>query len=79
MKCVLNPYVTNGLSYPYHLDFNFRGIRSMFSFLFHFSMKIISANRIAPDDAAFCGVTSGLFYLPLSHKKDARLICVKLW
>ena len=44
--------VTNGLSHPYHLNestFIFRGIRSDFSFLFHFSMKFVSANRIAPD------------------------------
>ena len=37
-------HVTNGLSHPYHLDesiFNFRGIRSNFSFLFHFSLKFL--------------------------------------
>ena len=28
-------------------------------------------------DVAFCGVTSGLFYLPMSHKKNARLLWVK--
>ena len=46
----INPLVTNGLSHSYHLDgstFNFRGIGSNFSFLFHFSMKITQANRIA--------------------------------
>ena len=50
---VLNPHLTNGLSHPYQLDestFIFRGIRSIFSFLFHFSMNIISANRIASDE-----------------------------
>ena len=49
---LLNPLMTNGLSHPYHLDESisiFRGIRGNFSFLFHFSMKIMSANRIAPD------------------------------
>ena len=38
------PLETNGLSHPYHLDestFIYRGIRSDFSFLFHFSMKIL--------------------------------------
>ena len=63
----LNQLVTNGLSHHYHLDestFIIRGIRSNFSFLFHVSMKIILANRIA-----FC--------LPMSHKKDARLTWVK--
>ena len=59
-----DPLVTNAISHPYHLDesiSSLRGIRSiLFSFLFHFSMKIMSANRIAPRwDSAFCGVTSG--------------------
>ena len=47
-----NPLVTNGLSHPYHLDesiFVLRGFESIFSFLFHFSMKGKIANRIAPD------------------------------
>ena len=72
---VFNPLVTNGLSHPYQLDesiFIFRGIRSNFSFLFHFSMKIMSANRIAPDEESHLA----LFCLPMSHKKDARLISV---
>ena len=57
-----NPNKANGLSHPYHLDesiFIFRGISRNFSFLFHFSMNIMSANRIAPDGTLFCGVTSG--------------------
>ena len=74
--------MTNGLSHPYHLDestFIFRGIRSDFSFLFHFSMKIMSANRIAPDGTLrFAASHLGLFCLPMSHKKDAMLMWVKL-
>ena len=38
-RFVLNPLVKNGLSHRYHLGesiFIFRGIRSNFSFLFHF-------------------------------------------
>ena len=77
----VNPLVTNGISHPYHLDesiFIFRDIRSIFSFLFHFSMKIISANRIAPDGMPRFAVSHlGLFCLPMSHKKDVRLIWVK--
>ena len=73
--------MTNGLSHPYHLDesiFIFRGIRSKFSFLFHFSMKIMSANRIAPDETPrFAASHLGLICLLMSHKKDARLIWVK--
>ena len=79
------PLVTNGLSHPYHLDdspFILRGVRSNFSFLFHFSMKIMSANRIAnriaPNGTPRLAASYlGLFCLPLSHKKDARLIWVK--
>ena len=49
---LFKPLVTNGLPHPYHLDestFLSRGIRSNFSFLFHFSMKFMSAKRIALD------------------------------
>ena len=73
-----NLLVTNGLSQPYRLDesiFIFRGIESVFSFLIHFSLKILSANRIAPDGTPrFAASHLGLFCLPMSHKKDATLI-----
>ena len=49
---IFNPLLTNGPSHHYHLDesiFNFRGIGSNFAFLFHFSMKIMPANKIVPD------------------------------
>ena len=79
---MFNPLVTNELSHLYHLDesiFIFRSIGSNFSFLFHFSMKIKIANRIAPDGTLrFAASHLGLFCLPMSHKKDARLIWVKL-
>ena len=69
--------MTNGLSHPYHLDefiFIFRVIRYNVSILFHFSMTIMSANRIAPDGTPrFAASHLGLFCLPMSHKKDARL------
>ena len=75
----INPYVTNRRSTPYHLNesiFIFWGIRSNFSILFHFSMKIMSANRIAPDvTQRFAATHLGLFCLPpMSHKKDVMLI-----
>ena len=73
---IVNPYVTNGLSHPYHLDestFIFRNIRSNFSFLFHFSMKFIKANRIAPDGMphfAASHLSAILFaYVPLKGRK----------
>ena len=78
----VNPLVTNGLSHSYHLDestFIYRGIRNDFSFLFYFSMKIKIANRKAPDGTPrFAASHLGLFCLPTSHKKDARLIWVNL-
>ena len=42
LNSVINALVTNGISHHYQLDestFIFSGIRSDFSFLFHFSMK----------------------------------------
>ena len=72
--------MTKGLSHPYHLDestFILGGFRSDFSFLFHFSMKIKIANRIAPDGTPrFAASHLWLFCLPMSHKNDARL---KIW
>ena len=69
-----NPIVTNGLFHCYHLDestfiFTYRGIRSNFSFLFDFSMKIKIANRRAQDGMLrFAASHLGLFCLPMSHK-----------
>ena len=58
--------------------FIFMGIRSNFSFFFHFSMKIIQANRIALDGTPhFAASHLGLFCLPMSDKKDVRLVRVK--
>ena len=69
--------MTKEISHSYHLDesiFILRGIGSNFSFLFHFSIKIISANRIASDGMPhFAASHLGLFCLPMSHKKDARV------
>ena len=71
--------MANELSH-HHLDestFSFRGIGREFSFLFHFSMKFVSANRIAPDGTPRIAVSHlGLFCLHMSHKKAARLIWV---
>ena len=72
------PIFTNGHSHCYHLDkstFIFRGITSDFQFFFDFSMKILLANRIAPNGMS-CSATShlGLYWLPMSQEKDARPI-----
>ena len=72
-----NPYLTNGFSHHYQLDesiFIFRGVRSDFQILFNFSMKILQVNRIAPDGTPHSAASHlGLFRLPMSHKRDARL------
>ena len=74
----LNPYLTNIFSHHYHLDESIsisRGVGSDFYFLSHFWMKLLYANRIAPDGPPGCAASHlGLFCLPMSHKKHARLI-----
>ena len=74
--------MTNGLAHHLHLGestFFFMGVRSVFFlFLSNFSMKFLKANRIAPDGTPRSAASHlGLFCLPMSHKKDARLIWVK--
>ena len=75
---MFNPYMTNGLSHYYHLGEStliFRGYRCDYKFLSHFSIKILLANRIAPDGTLhFAASHLGLYCLPMFHKKDARLI-----
>ena len=75
MKRVI--YLMNGFSHHYQLGestFIFRGARSDFYFLSHFSMKFLCANRIAPDGMPRIAASHlGLCWLHMSHKKDARL------
>ena len=73
-----NPYLTTAFSHRYHLgesSIDYRGVRCEFDYLFHFSMNFLKANRIAPDGTPRSVASHlGLFCLPMSHKKDARLI-----
>ena len=74
----INPYVTNGLSHLHQMGestFIFRGTRSNSLFSFHFSMKVMKANRIASNGTPHF-VLSYLvpFCLPMFHKKDSRFI-----
>ena len=47
----------------------------IFLFLFHFSMKIMSANIIAPDWTPRVAASHlGVLYWHMSNKKDTRLI-----
>ena len=60
------------------MTINFRGIRSDFSFLCHFFDENQGTKQIAPyGTPRFAASHLGLFYLPMSNKKDARLILVK--
>ena len=72
-----NPFLTNGFSHHYHLGeptFVFKGIRSEFQLSYNFFMKILLANRIATDGTPRSAASHlGLFCLPMSHKRDARL------
>ena len=74
--CRVNPLMTNGFTHHYHLGesiFIFRGFRSDFKILFHFSMNFLWANRIAPGGTPRSAASHlGLFCLVMSHKKDAR-------
>ena len=74
----LNPYLTNGFSHHDHLGectISFRGVRSDFYFLSHFSMKFLCANGIAKGRTPHSAASHlGLFCLPMSLKRDVRLI-----
>ena len=72
--------MTNELSLLYHLDestFIFRGSRSDFFIFILFFDETLKAKRIAPAmKPRFAASHLVLFCLPMSHKKDARLVCV---
>ena len=74
---LFNPYFDEWIFHHYQLNestFIFRGVRCDFYFLFNFSMKFLQANRIAPDGTPRSAASHlGLYCLPMSHKRDARL------
>ena len=73
--------MANGLACHYHLEMStvlYRGIRSDFDIFFHFSMKFLQANRIAPGGKPYSAASHlALYCLPISNKKDARLYELK--
>ena len=78
-KTTINPLVANGLSHPYHLDesiFILGASGVIFHFYFIFDEIPVSKQNSPRWDAMFCGVTSGIFCLPMSRKKDAMPIWV---
>ena len=51
----------------------------IFIFVSHFSMKFLFANKIDPDGTPrSAALHLGLYCLPMSHKRGARLIRVNL-
>ena len=72
-----NPYVTNGLSHPYHLDestFILGASGVVFHFYFIFDENYVSKQNSPRLNAAYCGGTSRTICVSTSHKKDIRLI-----
>ena len=66
--------MTNGLSHPYHLEESIFILGASGVFI-HFSMKFVKTIRIIPNGTPrFATSHLVLFCLPMSHKKDARLI-----
>ena len=62
------------MDFPIVTTFILRGVGVIFIFLFHFSMKFLCANRIAPDGTPHSAASHlGLCCLPMSHKRDTRL------
>ena len=74
---MVNPYLTNGFSHHNHLGESTlinRGFGCDFKILFNVLMKFLKANRIAPDGTPRSAASHlGLYCLPMSHIKDARL------
>ena len=77
-QSVIKLYKNNYLILFWRMDLDkptvCRGIRSDFEFLSHFPMKLLYANRTAPDGTLHSATSHlELCCLPMSHKKDVRL------
>ena len=74
---VLNPNLMNGFIPRYHLGESiliFRVFRCDFKISLYISIIFLYENRIAPDGTPRSAASHlGLFCLPMSHKRDARL------
>ena len=76
-----NPLVTNGVSHLYHLDepIFILGASGVIFILFRFLRNFLVSKQISSDGAPrFAASHLGLFCLSMSHKKDPRLIWVKV-
>ena len=79
----INPFKLNVISHCYQLDesiSNFWVDDWYFSFLFIFQLKLLFANSGEPDQTPhFAAFDLVLHCLPMSHKKEARLIWVNMY
>ena len=70
-----------GFSHPYHLDESTLIILGasgvIFHFYFIFREKHVSKQKSPSGKQCFAASHLGIFCLPMSHKKDARLLWVK--
>ena len=79
---LINPFKPNVISHRYQLEQSISVLRDVewhFSFLFKFQKKLLQANRGDPDHTPRSLASGlGLHCLPMSHKKDAMLLWVKI-
>ena len=74
----INPFMTNGISHRYQVNspFLFKGCWLVFFIFIQILIEYSANKQWRPDQmprSLACDL--GLHYLPMSHKKDARLIC----
>ena len=71
----MNTFLTNGFAHHYRMGESTsisKGIRIYFKIIFHFSINVLYAKRIAPDGTPHSAASQlALYYLPMSHKYHA--------
>ena len=79
---LFSTFMSNGIPHFYQLEepiFNFRGVEWYFSFLYRFQSIILYANSGDVETLIrICGVWSGSALFAYFHKKDTKLIWVKI-
>ena len=77
-----NTFLPNGLCHPYELDkciSNFRSVWCTFFISIIFRIKILISKQCRPEQMPHSEASElGLHHLPMSQKRDARLIWVKV-
>ena len=77
----INPLMTNGFTHHYHLGKPtfILGYKECFQFLFHFFIKFLQPNRMAPDGMLRSAASHlRLYCLAMSHIKDTGLIKISV-